>query len=1724
MNQIYRSLILVIVGGLVAPTVTPAGPAQYRTGFRPAAESDGSVAIERISGPRPGMRSLPASVLNIEHLPVVRAQGLNNCGAFAPSYYYKTYQEAREHGWTRPDPAVNPERVMSPGFTYPLVNYGVDAGANSKTTMEAICRYGIAPWSVLPESLSYDAMPNEAAWRAAHAWRGDHVIEYDVSTPTGIAALKQHLAAGDLAVIAVHLYYDTYNSYGTGAATSVSNDVIYDKGLNFWDAHAFTLIGYDDNKGYTEAGVAKQGAFLAVNSWGPDWGIAVAQAGSRGFCWFSYDFVQSRRGGNTGGACAMADRTAYQPEEVAVVDMALARRNLQVLKIQSGGTAEPQSKPIPAFPVTVGTQSYAGRVVLDVTELMGGDPLTYTLTQTNHGDYYGVEEGAWIGEVTDFHVEKASGARVRSIATSEAPIAIVSQIDSSLQASPLAPAEAPLVSTTDSLKIAWCDFNRDGMIDLAVTGSNLISGRQARVYQQYASDGSGMVDLELGLPGMLQGAIAWGDYDRDGFADLALAGETTGPDQPVVKIYRNAGMGRFADSGIALPGWAGAQLAWGDYDNDTRPDLLLLGYDQGASAWKTRLYRNTGAALTDSGIALPARRADSLCWVDADNDGRLDLSIGGRLLRNNGNSFTEVWAFSVDNSARTAWADFDADGRVDAAVSFFDFDLARRINTEIHRNLGGFQFALAAGDLAGAYDGALDWGDFDNDGRPDVAYGGYATAVWDNAVLRVYRQVEPGVFRNLGLDAAGSAAGGVGWADLNRDGALDLLAAGHSGVSGMMFAGTTALYMNDAASSGGLNRANQPPSAPGNLRVAWAQSALELRWNAASDDLTTAAGLGYRLRVGTRPGMADVIAPEADGSPWTGHAHAMDAVGAPRRIVRGLAAGRYYWSVQAVDAGRAGGAWSPEQSFTFGGAGLLDGDANGDGRIDVADVVTVQRMVDRQTSPVLARADLNVNGVVDALDTWSIVARLLGEAEAGFMPMEQGLIQPWGGQVGSAARGLELTVAPGGFPSAATLTLEAGVGTPPRGIDATLPAWRVRGLPKDGRSAMTLRLNDLRDDKTNATAWLAIGIEGFAQSIGERVTGYRMIEATRMADGRLEAQLSLPGVDGEAAGPTLAGADEELAKYDFTFVIYLLKSSQWRYEGGHFKIVGPVGTKDQLPALAKDLEDAYAYCETTLGFDLKRRDWTHFPVEVTVMELGKGSDGEPVQGYSVGSTSYDGLKLEINTSILGNANLRRTTVAHEFFHIVQALQDSRGGMARGYTAPNLWLDDATATWIEMKFAAQPNFIPNVVKAYKAKVFDGYAQAESIWSATRQNYGYGLSQLIEHLVQRNGGDPKILQSIYGKIRNGGSGLHALETSAPGYPMSEWYTSFFESVIQEKLYPGLWQFMLFRNEIAGKPWQKNVETERERGMQFPPFSLGDLAAKPAYIYVNPTGWTPTPEDKLGFQVSAEQPLDFALSALHFTNQGAGGPKWTKLGTAVHDSESDAMRLEVANAAQWCGARNWLVPIVVNVDDTIPYNDPQEARLSFGIYRDYDNRAIQPHACRLATVSDYGGDLGWPIFTSQGSYTLHDVTLLQEGYLTATSNTIPGIIAYLWSDPPPPMRFKLTVTPPAGAYDEVQGDGRRIVLSGIAGVRFRTIRYKAEVVGPFNMQMTPDGTGPWRGEIDFTFEIGKEEQGCVTMIEMEYSYHKTVYNSSGIKTFDEDQTRSGRVFNVALLRARR
>ena len=106
----------------------------------------------------------------------------------------------------------------------------------------------------------------------------------------------------------------------------------------------------------------------------------------------------------------------------------------------------------------------------------------------------------------------------------------------------------------------------------------------------FRNDGGGVfVPAVTNLSGTYEGTVAWGDYDNDGRLDLLVSGNSYSPS----RIYRNLGRGSFINVDAGLRTMSGYIDSWADLDNDGDLDLIQAGNTNFTIyTYRSFVYRN----------------------------------------------------------------------------------------------------------------------------------------------------------------------------------------------------------------------------------------------------------------------------------------------------------------------------------------------------------------------------------------------------------------------------------------------------------------------------------------------------------------------------------------------------------------------------------------------------------------------------------------------------------------------------------------------------------------------------------------------------------------------------------------------------------------------------------------------------------------------------------------------------------------------------------------------------------------------------------------------------------------------------------------------------------------------------------------------------------------------------------------------------------------------------
>src|SRR5574344_168157 len=236
------------------------------------------------------------------------------------------------------------------------------------------------------------------------------------------------------------------------------------------------------------------------------------------------------------------------------------------------------------------------------------------------------------------------------------------------------------------------DYNKDGYIDMAVTGQETYKEGEDTKYRRfvdlYKNNGDGTFTRQLvfnpieysknpaptGLVNIYEttfaatptmefkpmsgGAVMFGDLNGDGWLDLVGSGYADGSGG-VVYIYKNNGDGTFQEvdlTGKDITPVYESDITMADFNNDGNLDMAIVGTPNTGNKIGD-IYFNTGAgdftfthSSVEGGNGLYGCSAAVLSAVDINNDGMTDLITSGWTNVNDAGWGTRIFFQNADNT------------------------------------------------------------------------------------------------------------------------------------------------------------------------------------------------------------------------------------------------------------------------------------------------------------------------------------------------------------------------------------------------------------------------------------------------------------------------------------------------------------------------------------------------------------------------------------------------------------------------------------------------------------------------------------------------------------------------------------------------------------------------------------------------------------------------------------------------------------------------------------------------------------------------------------------------------------------------------------------------------------------------------------------------------------------------------------------------------------------
>jgi FG-GAP-like repeat len=315
--------------------------------------------------------------------------------------------------------------------------------------------------------------------------------------------------------------------------------------------------------------------------------------------------------------------------------------------------------------------------------------------------------------------------------------------------------------------LALTDLNADGVLDLAV-----ISRLEATVSVSFGLGDGTFDEFTAYATGLVPSDLVAADLTGDGLADLAVSCLL----DDSVSVLINDGDGGFGAAESLAVGVLPTSLVCADINEDGFLDLVTVDAGSVDEPGRTLslLLGNGEGGFADAQLLSGIESLWTVAAGDLDDDGHVDLAVGaldGRVQLRFGvgnGSFVEPIASSVEGEvSRILPSDLDGDGATDLVV-ISDYEAA--FGVLLNQGGGAFEEAAYFGENLNVTGVGL--ADLDLDGADDVLLAHY-TGSADEDALYVYRNLG-GTFTLMQVLPTADYPGQLVVGDLNGDGAPDV--------------------------------------------------------------------------------------------------------------------------------------------------------------------------------------------------------------------------------------------------------------------------------------------------------------------------------------------------------------------------------------------------------------------------------------------------------------------------------------------------------------------------------------------------------------------------------------------------------------------------------------------------------------------------------------------------------------------------------------------------------------------------------------------------------------------------------------------------------------------------------------------------------------------------------------------------------------------------------------
>ena len=356
--------------------------------------------------------------------------------------------------------------------------------------------------------------------------------------------------------------------------------------------------------------------------------------------------------------------------------------------------------------------------------------------------------------------------------------------------------------------LSWVDINKDGWLDLVVSGYN-----QTAVTKIYISDQGKTFEpstVDWGIPNAYRSVMSWGDLDNDGDIDLAFSGLDENNDPFHSGYLKVDNEERFVYTEIGYFSAINGDHAIADIDQDSDNDVIFSGEYFGEI--RSQIKKNS--------------------FISPDDPRFEDIPL------KYSRDIEENIPVALTNSSIVTYFN-----QLDKELSYIL--MGRDINDELQvvvRSVGGVdresttpKIALENGDIA--------VGDINNDGFNDFLYTGEDE---NGSFVTKLFFTNNGQILESDYDFIGLRESTAEFVDYDSDGDLDIFLSGltENGSETVIYEITTP-------------KVNTAPSEVKNIEVTdLGFGSVKFNWDESVDDYSNA--IGYSIKIGTTPGGSEL--------------------------------------------------------------------------------------------------------------------------------------------------------------------------------------------------------------------------------------------------------------------------------------------------------------------------------------------------------------------------------------------------------------------------------------------------------------------------------------------------------------------------------------------------------------------------------------------------------------------------------------------------------------------------------------------------------------------------------------------------------------------------------------------------------------------------------------------------------------------------------------------------